>query len=211
VSNQDDVGPPLRPAPPAVLAPIATVRQIPSWSELREVVQFRRPRLGRTRRRLERSHSIRDLREAARHTTPRAVFDYVDGAAEEEITAARNVAAYRRITFHPDVLRSVADPDSSIVLLGQRIAMPLMFAPTGYTRMMHHHGEAAVASVAQHVGVPYALSTMGSTSIEDVRAAAPGGDLWFQLYLTANRRLNEELLARAEAVTSSTASRFRRR
>ncbi|WP_051572081.1 alpha-hydroxy acid oxidase [Cryptosporangium arvum] len=193
-----------RPAPPAVLAPIATVRQIPSWSELREVVQFRRPRLGRTRRRLERSHSIRDLREAARRTTPRAVFDYVDGAAEEEITAARNVAAYRRITFRPDALRSVASPDSSIILLGQRIAMPLMFAPTGYTRMMHHHGEAAVASVAQHVGVPYALSTMGSTSIEDVRAAAPGGDLWFQLYLTANRRLNEELLARAEAAGYST-------
>ena len=188
----------------APLAPLATVRQVPNWAELREVVQFRKPRLGRTRRRLERALSIRGLRDAARRTTPRAVFDYVDGAAEEEITAARNVAAYRRATFHPDALRSVAEPDPSVALLGQRIPMPLMFAPTGYTRMMHHHGEAAVATVAQHVGVPYALSTMGSTSIEGVRAAAPGGDLWFQLYLTADQRLNEELLSRAEAAGYST-------
>jgi len=128
----------------------------------------------------------------------------VDGAAEEEITAARNAAAYRRVTFRPDALRSVADPDPGVELLGRRIAMPLVFAPTGYTRMMHHHGEAAVAAVAQHVGVPYALSTVGSTSIEDVRAAAPDGDLWFQLYFTADPRTNANLLARAEAAGYST-------
>ncbi|MGY1632451.1 alpha-hydroxy-acid oxidizing protein [Geodermatophilus sp. SYSU D01186] len=186
------------------MPPVHTARQVPRWSELREVVQFRRPRAGRTARRLERALTVRDLRAAARRTTPRAVFDYVDGAAEEEITAARNVAAYRRVTFHPDALRSVADPDPAVELLGRRIAMPLVFAPTGYTRMMHHHGEAAVASVAAHVGVPYALSTVGSTSIEDVRAAAPSGDLWFQLFFTANRELNASLLARAEAAGYST-------
>ncbi len=188
----------------APLAPITTTRRVPRWSELRDVVQFKRPQLGRTARRLANALSVRDLREVARHTTPRAVFDYVDGAAEEEITAARNTAAYRRVTFHPDALRSVADPDPSVELLGRRIAVPLVFAPTGYTRMMHHHGEAAVASVAQHVGVPYALSTVGSTSIEDVRAAAPDGDLWFQLYYTADRRVNEDLLSRAEAAGYST-------
>jgi L-lactate dehydrogenase (cytochrome) len=188
----------------APLPPVPTTRQVPRWSELREVVQFRRPRLSRTARRLENALSVRDLREAARRTTPRAVFDYVDGAAEEEITAARNSAAYRRVTFHPDALRSVAEPDTSVELLGRRIAMPLVFAPTGYTRMMHHHGEAAVATVAQHVGVPYALSTVGSTSIEDVRAASPDGDLWFQLYYTADPEVNEDLLARAEAAGYST-------
>jgi L-lactate dehydrogenase (cytochrome) len=167
-------------------------------------VQFRRPRLGRTARRLEHALTVRDLRAAARRTTPRAVFDYVDGAAEEEITAARNVAAYRRVTFLPDALRSVADPDPSVELFGERIAMPLVFAPTGYTRMMHHHGEAAVASVAAHVGVPYALSTVGSTSIEDVRAAAPGGELWFQLYFTADPQVNEDLVSRAEVAGYST-------
>ncbi|MBB3083939.1 alpha-hydroxy acid oxidase [Geodermatophilus sabuli] len=186
------------------LPPVPTARQAPRWSELREVVQFRRPPLGRTARRLERALTIRDLRAAARRTTPRAVFDYVDGAAEEEITAARNVAAYRRVTFSPDALRSVADPDPGVELLGRRIAMPLAFAPTGYTRMMHHQGEAAVASVAGHVGVPYALSTVGSTSIEDVRAAAPDADLWFQLFFTADRELNAGLLERAAAAGYST-------
>jgi L-lactate dehydrogenase (cytochrome) len=186
------------------LEPVRTVRQVPRWSELRDVVQFRRPRAGRTARRLQGALTIRDLRAAAQRTTPRAVFDYVDGAAEEEITAARNLAAYRRVTFHPDALRSVADPDMSVEVLGTRIAMPLVFAPTGYTRMMHHHGEPAVAAVAQHVGVPYALSTVGSTSIEDLRAAAPRGHLWFQLFFTADPGLNESLVSRAEAAGYST-------
>ncbi|HEX2075193.1 MAG TPA: alpha-hydroxy acid oxidase [Geodermatophilus sp.] len=186
------------------LAPISTLRQVPKWSEVREVVQFKRSALGRTARRLAGALTIRDLRKAARRTTPRSVFDYVDGAAEEEITAARNVAAYRRVSFQPDALRSVADPDTSVEVLGTRIAMPLAFAPTGYTRMMHHHGEAAVARVAEHVGVPYALSTVGSTSIEDVRAASPGGDLWFQVYYTTDQKLNEMLVSRAEAEGYST-------
>jgi L-lactate dehydrogenase (cytochrome) len=188
----------------APLATVPTARQVPRWSELREVVQFRGPQLGRTARRLQNALTIRDLRAAARKTTPRAVFDYVDGAAEEEITAARNVAAYRRIAFRPDALRPVADPETAVELLGRRLAMPLVFGPTGYTRMMHHHGEAAVARVAQHVGVPYALSTVGSTSIEDVRDAAPKADLWFQVYYTSNQALNEMLVDRAEEQGYST-------
>jgi L-lactate dehydrogenase (cytochrome) len=186
------------------LSPISTARQIPRWSELREVVQFRKPQPGRAARRLSRALTIADLRKAATRTTPRSVFDYVDGAAEEEITAARNIAAYRRVVFRPDALRSVADPDTSVEVLGRRIPLPLMFGPTGYTRMMHHHGEAAVARVAEHFGVPYALSTVGSTSIEDVRSAAPAGDLWFQVYYTSDEKLNAQLLARAEEQGYST-------
>jgi L-lactate dehydrogenase (cytochrome) len=188
----------------APLARVPTVRQLPKWSEIREVVQFRRPRRNRTAGRLESALTIRHLRAAARRTTPRAVFDYVDGAAEEEITAARNIAAYRRVTFRPEVLRPVADPDAGVEVLGRRLAMPLVFGPTGYTRMMHHHGESAVARVAEHVGVPYALSTVGSTSIEDVRTAAPGADLWFQVYYTSDQELNEMLVARAEEQGYST-------
>jgi L-lactate dehydrogenase (cytochrome) len=186
------------------LAPISTARQVPKWSELRQVVQFRRPELGRTARRLENSLTIGDLRRAAQRTTPRSIFDYVDGAAEEEITAARNVAAFRRVTFRPDALRPVADPDTGVQVLGRHLAMPLVFGPTGYTRMMHHHGEAAVARVAEHVGVPYALSTVGSTSIEDVRTAAPEADLWFQVYYTSDHEMNEMLVSRAEAQGYST-------
>ena len=186
------------------LAPVSTERQFPKWSQIREVVRFKRPTLGRTARRLENALTIEDLRRAARRTTPRSVFDYVDGAAEEEITAARNIAAYRRVTFRPEPLQSVADPDTGVEVFGKRIAMPLVFAPTGYTRMMHHHGEAAVARVAEHFGVPYALSTVGTTSIEDVRAVAPGGDLWFQLYCTNDQKINELLVSRAEEAGYST-------
>jgi L-lactate dehydrogenase (cytochrome) len=191
--------------PPTIpLAPISTARQRPKWSELKELVQFRRPTFDRTARRLGSALTIRDLRRAATRTTPRAVFDYVDGAAEEEITAARNVAAYRRVVFRPDALTSVADPDPGVELLGRRLPLPLVFAPTGYTRMMHHHGEAAVARVAEHVGIPYALSTVGSTSVEDVRGAAPDGDLWLQVYFTADEKLNENLVSQAEVAGYST-------
>jgi L-lactate dehydrogenase (cytochrome) len=167
-------------------------------------VHFRGAELRPTARRLQQALSIRDLRRAATRTTPRAVFDYVDGAAEEEITAARNVAAYRRVTFRPDALSSVADPDTSVELLGRRVPLPLVFAPTGYTRMMHHHGEVAVARVAEHVGIPYSLSTVGSTSIQDVRRAAPGADLWLQVFFTADEKLNETLVAQAEEAGYST-------
>jgi L-lactate dehydrogenase (cytochrome) len=188
----------------SVLGPVTTPRQLPKWSELRDLAQFKRPELRLTERRLANSLTIRDLRRAATRTTPRAVFDYVDGAAEEEITAARNIEAYRRVTFRPDALTSVADPDPSVELLGRRIALPLVFAPTGYTRMMHHHGEPAVARVAQHVGIPYALSTVGSTSIQDLRRAAPECDLWFQLFYTADEKLNETLVRTAEEAGYST-------
>ncbi|SNR25386.1 FMN-dependent dehydrogenase [Blastococcus mobilis] len=111
------------------LGPVRTARRAPKWSELRDVVQFRRPRFGRTARRLTGALTVRDLRAAAQRTTPRAVFHYVDGAAEEEITAARNLAAYRRVTFHPDALRSVADPDTSVELSARGSRCPWCSLP----------------------------------------------------------------------------------
>lgn len=175
----------------------ATQRRIPRWSEVRELVQFRRPSLDPVQRRLDAALTIGDLRRIAMSTTPRAVFDYVDGAADEGVTVARNRAAFRDVTFLPEALNSVKDPDLSTELFGKRIAMPFVFAPTGYTRMMHHHGEAAVARVAQRSGVPYGLSTVGTSTVEEVHDAAPDGDNWFQLYLTNNVALNEELIGRA--------------
>jgi L-lactate dehydrogenase (cytochrome) len=132
------------------------------------------------------------------------VFDYVDGAAEDEISAERNLRAFADLTFHPDALRPVDNPDPSIELFGRRLSMPLGFGPTGYTRMMHHHGEAAVARVAQHFGLPYGLSTVGTTTVEDVRAAAPEVDLWFQLYVTSDPEINTDLLRRAHNAGCST-------
>lgn len=179
-------------------------RRLPRRSEVRELIQFRRPSADPVQRRLEAALSIGDLRKVAKRTTPRAVFDYVDGAADEEVTVERNRAAFREVTFLPEALNPVNDPDLSTVLLGKRIAMPFVFAPTGYTRMMHHHGEAAVARVAQRNGLPYALSTVGTSSVEEVRDAAPEGDNWFQLYLTNNEALNDELIDRALAAGFTT-------
>ena len=200
-------GPAVVSAPAASEAPDARIRvrrQLPRVSEVRELLQFRAPVLDPVQRRLERALTIEDLRRISRRTTPRAVFDYVDGGAEAEVTAQRNLDAFRGAVFVPEGLNSVADPDLSTELLGERIAFPLVFAPTGYTRMMHHEGEAAVARVAQRNGLPYALSTVGTTTIEEVRDAAPRGQNWFQLYLTNDRALNTEMVGRALAAGCTT-------
>jgi L-lactate dehydrogenase (cytochrome) len=127
------------------------------------------------------------------------VFDYTDGAAEAEVSARRSREAFDRVEFAPRVLRDVAAVDTSTTILGTPTRLPLIFAPTGFTRMMHHQGEPAVARVARRAGVPYVLSTLGTTSPEDLVEAAPGGDLWFQLYLWRDRQASTALLERVAA------------
>ena len=159
-----------------------------------------RPGLGplnRTDRRLARAASVADLRERARRRAPRAVFDYADGAAGQEIALRRSRQAYARVEFLPQVLRDVSAVDTSTTILGRPSSAPLVFAPTGFTRMMHTEGEPAVARVAARTGIPYALSTMGTTSIEQLAAAAPEGRRWFQLYLWRDRAASRDLVARA--------------
>lgn len=193
-----------RPNKPASDARPRTQRQLPKPSELVELLQFRRPTFDPVKRRLAAALSIDDLRRIAARTTPRSVFDYVDGAADTEITARRNRKAFADVEFMPEGLNSVADPDLSTILFGKRVAMPLVFAPTGYTRMMHHAGETAVARVAERNGLPYSLSTVGTSTVEEVREAAPNGENWFQLYLTNNEALNNELVDRALAAGFTT-------
>ncbi len=174
-------------------------RRLPRPAELRELLRPRPFVWDATDRRLARAVSIADLRAIARRHTPRAVFDYTDGAADEEISLRRARDAYRRVEFQPSVLRDVSTVDLSREILGKRSAMPFAFGPTGFTRMMHHTGERAVATVAEQVGIPYALSTMGTTTIEDVAAAAPGARRWFQLYVWRDRAPAKDFVARAEA------------
>jgi L-lactate dehydrogenase (cytochrome) len=150
-------------------------------------------------RRLAGAASIRDLRELARRRAPRAVFDYTDGAAGEEISLRRSRASYARVEFVPQALRDVSSVDTSTTILGRRSTAPLIFAPTGFTRMMHTEGERAVARVAAGVGIPYALSTMGTTSVERLSAEVPGARLWFQLYLWRDRAASRDLVERARA------------
>ncbi|MHB1535275.1 MAG: alpha-hydroxy acid oxidase [Acidimicrobiales bacterium] len=174
-----------------------TTRQIPRWAELAPLLRPRRPALDPTSRRLASVASIADLRRAARRRAPRAVFDYTDGAAGDERTLARMRQAYARVEFRPTVLKDVSSLDPSATILGRRSELPLVFAPTGFTRMMHTEGEPAVGRVAGRAGIPYALSTMGTTSIERLAAEAPSTRLWFQLYLWRDREAGRDFVARA--------------
>jgi L-lactate dehydrogenase (cytochrome) len=142
---------------------------MPKFSELRELLQFRSPTLDPVTRRLEGALSIDELRRIASQKTPRAVFHYVDGGSDAETTVERNRKAFADLVFVPEALNSVADPDLTTELIGKRISLPLVFAPTGYTRMMHHEGEIAVSRVAARNGFPYALSTVGTSTVEDIR------------------------------------------
>ncbi len=174
-------------------------RRMPRWSEVRELVRPRRPTGNATDRRLARAATVGDLRDIARRRVPRAVFDYTDGAAGSEISLRRSREAFERVEFRPRVLRDVSAVDPATTLLGDPAALPLVFAPTGFTRLMHTEGESAVGRVAERVGVPYALSTMGTTSVEALAAAAPGARRWFQLYLWRDREASAALVERALA------------
>jgi L-lactate dehydrogenase (cytochrome) len=174
-----------------------TGRRLPRWGELAPLLSPRGLQVSPTARRLACAASVADLREAARKRAPRAVFDYTDGAAGDEITLARMRDAYRRIEFRPSVLRDVSAVDPSTTLLGTRSALPLVLAPTGFTRMMHAEGEPAVGRVAGRAGIPYALSTLGTTSIERLAEHAPQTRLWFQLYLWKDRGASRDFVTRA--------------
>ncbi|WP_338599029.1 alpha-hydroxy acid oxidase [Saccharopolyspora sp. SCSIO 74807] len=173
-------------------------RQIPRWSELRPLLRVAPPELNPLERRLSHAHTIPDLRRIAYRRTPRAVFDYTDGAAEGETSLRRARQAFRDLEFHPSVLRDVSDVDTGREILGRPSTLPFSLAPTGFTRMMNHEGEPAVARVAERAGIPYGLSTMGTTSVEDTAAAAPEARKWFQLYVWRDREASRELVQRAK-------------
>lgn len=174
-----------------------TRRRLPRYSELAALIRPRRLPLRPVERRLAKAATVGDLRSVARRVVPRAVFDYVDGAAGAEISLLRTRDAIGRVEFLPRVLKDVSSIDLTAELLGVPSALPLVFAPTGFTRLMHTEGEVAVARVAQRAGIPYGLSTMGTTSLEVLAAAAPDAHRWFQLYLWRDRQLNEAMVERA--------------
>lgn len=174
-------------------------RRWPSLAELSALLRPQ-PRIGSRRERsLSRAANIEDLRVRGRRRTPRAAFDYVDGAADDELSLRRSRQLYQDIEFVPNVLRDVSGCDPSTEILGKQSAFPFGFAPTGFTRMMHHEGERAVGTVAAEFGIPYALSTLGTTTPEDLALAVPTGDHWFQLYVWKDRAASEALIARVGA------------
>ena len=174
-------------------------RQLPRWSEFAPLLRPGRVPLDPTARRLSHAHTISDLRAIAARCAPRAVFDYTDGAAEQEISLRRARRSFARVEFHPQVLRDVSTVDTGTTVLGRRWPVPFALAPTGFTRMMHHEGERAAVRAAQRAGVTFTLSTMGTTSIEQVAEEAPGAHKWFQLYVWRDRAAGKDLVQRAHA------------
>ncbi|SIT69584.1 alpha-hydroxy acid oxidase [Microbacterium sp. RU33B] len=174
-------------------------RQLPNPKELLELMQFKKPELDGRKRRLDAALTIDDLRTIAKRRTPKAAFDYTDGAAEGELSLARARQAFEDIEFHPDILRPAENVDMSTEILGGRSALPFGIAPTGFTRLMQTEGEIAGAGAAAAAGIPFTLSTLGTTSIEDVKKANPYGRNWFQLYVMRDRDISYGLVERAAA------------
>ena len=174
-------------------------RRFPRVHDLAPLMQFKVPELNAKKRRLDAALTIDDLRQIAKRRTPKAAFDYTDGSAEAELSLRRARQSFRDIEFHPAILRDVSEVDMSSTVLGGHTALPFGIAPTGFTRMMQSEGEIAGASAAGAAGIPFSLSTMGTSSIEDVAAANPNGRNWFQLYMWKDRERSMALVDRAAA------------
>ncbi|HEX3678488.1 MAG TPA: alpha-hydroxy acid oxidase [Galbitalea sp.] len=175
-------------------------RNFPNPRELLELMQFKKPEFNGKRRRLASALTINDLRGLARRRTPKAAFDYTDGSADDEISLDRARQAFLDIEFSPSILRGLPDTvDTSCQIFGGPSALPFAIAPTGFTRLMQAEGEIAGASAAGAAGIPFTLSTLGTTSIEKVKEANPDGRNWFQLYVMREREISYDLTRRAAA------------
>ena len=160
-------------------------------------MQFKKPSLDFAGNRLQSALTIYDLRRIAKRRTPAASFDYTDGAAEGELSMARARQAFEDVEFHPGILTDVSTVDTTTQVLGGTSALPFGIAPTGFTRLMQTEGEIAGSGAAGAAGIPFTLSTLGTTSIEDVRRVNPNGRLWFQLYVMRQREISYGLVERA--------------
>jgi L-lactate dehydrogenase (cytochrome) len=172
-------------------------RRVPTVRDLAPLIKFKRPQLNATKRRLDAAFTIDDLRRIAKRRTPKAAFDYTDGAADDELSIARARQAFRDIEFHPAILRDVTNVTAGWNVLGQPVVLPFGIAPTGFTRLMHTEGEIAGAGAAARAGIPFSLSTLGTIAIEDLVAAVPQGRKWFQLYMWRDRDRSMALVQRA--------------
>lgn len=166
---------------------IRSTRKFPSLPYFWSLIDWSLPSLNPYKGRLLRAQTIEDIAQIAKERTPEVVFDYVESGAVDEIAYARTRNAFTRIEFSTRVMRDVSKIDTSEKILGKTVDIPICFAPTGYTRLMHHVGEPAVANVASKKNLIYALSTMGTTSPAELAEAVPNSRRWFQLYIMKNR------------------------
>jgi isopentenyl diphosphate isomerase/L-lactate dehydrogenase-like FMN-dependent dehydrogenase len=162
-------------------------RQFPRWKNIKPLLGWSLPKFPLEDRKLKRAVNLQELRLLARKRVPKAVFDYVDGGANDEISYQRSAETFSKVQFHARVLRDVSKIDLTTKIAGKDSALPIIFAPTGYTRMMNYEGEPMVAQVCEENNLIYSLSTMGTTSSQEIADQVPGVRRWFQLYLWRDR------------------------
>ncbi len=174
-------------------------RQLPRWKNIKPLLGWGLPKSPFQDRKLNSAVNLAELRLLAKRRVPKAVFDYVDGGANDELAYARSQEIYSRIEFKARVLRDVSVIDLKTKILGKESALPIIFAPTGYTRMMHYQGEVMVAKVCDENNLIYNLSTMGTTSSKEVGEQVPKVRRWFQLYLWRDREQSLKFIEEAKA------------
>jgi L-lactate dehydrogenase (cytochrome) len=146
--------------------------------------------------RLQDCHNFHDFRRMAKQRLPGPIFNYIDGAAEDETTYRRNTDAFRDCDLLPNVLRGVTDVDMSVTVMGQKLAMPVYCSPTALQRLFHHQGERAVAAAAGKYGTMFGVSSLGTVSLEEARRISSAPQV-YQFYFHKDRGLNREMMARA--------------
>lgn len=148
--------------------------------------------------RLTDCHNFHDFRRLAKRRLPGPIFNYIDGGADDEVTYRRNTSAFEECDLVPSVLRGVSDIDMSVIVLGQRLSLPVYCSPTALQRLFHHQGERAVAAAAGKVGTMFGVSSLGTVSLEEVRKVSDGPQV-YQFYFHKDRSLNSEMMARAKS------------
>ena len=166
---------------------IRSRRRFPSLPYFWSLIDWSLPSWGHYSSQLAKAQNVFDIAAIAKKRTPKVVFDYVEGSAVDEVAYDRTRDALSRIEINSHVLRDVSNIDTSTTILGKKVDLPICFAPTGYTRLMYHVGEPAVANVAATKNTVYALSTMGTVSPAELAAAVPSSRRWFQLYIMKKR------------------------
>ena len=174
-------------------------RQFPRWKNIKPLLGWSLPKDPFADRKLKKVVNLAEMRLLSKKRVPKAVFDYVDGGANDELAFIRSQEVYSRVEFKARVLRDVSKIDLTADIVGQKSALPIIFAPTGYTRMMHYQGEIMVAKVCEENNLVYNLSTMGTTSSKEIGDQVPNVRRWFQLYLWRDRSQSLKFIEEAQA------------
>ena len=174
-------------------------RQFPRWKNIKPLLGWSLPKDPFADRKLKKVVNLAEMRLLSKKRVPKAVFDYVDGGANDELAYARSQEIYSRVEFRARVLRDVSKIDLTADIVGQKSALPIIFAPTGYTRMMYYQGEVMIAKVCEENDLVYNLSTMGTTSSKEIGDQVPTVRRWFQLYLWRDRSQSLKFIEEAQA------------